>query len=337
MIFQKSARKPKHLEFNYQNQLVEIVQEYTYLGIKLTPTGNFTIAQKSLCDKALRAMFKIQKYTSISKLLYRLAFRIFDSVILPILTYGGEIWGTPKNASFRKWDQSPSEKVHLKFCKMYLELNRKALNTIAKQAFLIAKELDLENRKSYISEIKSYLRETESKNHKTLEPLSNSSIAQALKNIENNYLKFWQGEITASKKLDFYRKFKQDFSVSSYIDILRNRGTRKSFVKFYLSNHKLCIESGRHRRPVLQRKERVCAVCKNNEIEDETHMLFSCALYNTLREQFLIKQQHILNTAFDNYDYWLNILFTTESKASIRTTARYISQCFLLRDAASSN
>ena len=176
-----------------------------------------------------------------------------------------------------------------------------------------------------------------SKNHETLEPLSNSSIAQVLKNIENNYLKFWQGEITASKKLDFYRTFKQDFSVSSYIDILRNRGTRKSFVKFYLSNHKLCIESGRHRRPVLPREERIRAVCKNNEIEDEAHMLFSCTLYNTLREQFLIKQQHILNTAFDNYDYWLNILFTTENKASIRTTARYISQCFLLRDAASSN
>ena len=197
MIFQKSARKPKHLEFYYQNQLIEIVQEYTYLGIKLTPTGNFTIAQKSLCDKALRAMFKIRKYTSISKLPYRLAFRIFDSVILPIYTYSicivGEIWGASKNASFRKWDQSPSENVHLKFCKMYLELNSKALNsatraelgrlpiqitlvkktlkyysylcakdenTIAKQAFLIAKERDLENRKSYISEIKSYLRET---------------------------------------------------------------------------------------------------------------------------------------------------------------------------------
>ena len=85
---------------------------------------------------------------------------------------------------------------------MYLELNRKVLNsatraelgrlpiqiTLVKQAFLIAKELDLENRKSYISEIKSYLRETESKNYETLEPLSNSSIAQVLKSIENNYL-----------------------------------------------------------------------------------------------------------------------------------------------------
>ena len=162
-----------------------------------------------------------------------------------------------------------------KTLKYYSYLCAKDENTIAKQAFLIAKELDLENRKSYISEIKSYLRETESKNHETLEPLSNSSIAQVLKNIENNYLKFWQGEITASKKLDFYRKFKQDFSVSSYIYILRNRGTRKSFVKFYLSNHKLCIESGRHRRPVLPREERVCAVCKNNEIEDETHTVYT--------------------------------------------------------------
>ena len=40
---------------------------------------------------------------------------------------------------------------------------------------------------------------------------------------------------------------------------------------------------------------------------------------------------------YANYDYWLNMLFTTENKASIRTTARYISLCFLLRDAASSN
>ena len=69
MIFQKSARKPKHLEFYYQNQLVEIVQEYTYLGIKLTPTGNFTIAQKSLCDKGLSAMFKIHQEAVLTALL----------------------------------------------------------------------------------------------------------------------------------------------------------------------------------------------------------------------------------------------------------------------------
>ena len=43
----------KSLHFYYQNQLIEIVQEYTYLGIKLTPNGNFTMAQKSLCVRKL--------------------------------------------------------------------------------------------------------------------------------------------------------------------------------------------------------------------------------------------------------------------------------------------
>ena len=98
-----------------------------------------------------------------------------------------------------------------------------------------------------------------------------------LKNIEINYLKFWQGEITASKKLDFYRKFKQDFSVSSYIDILRNRGTRKSFVKFYLSNHKLCIESGRHRKPLLPREERYAQSAKIMKLKMK-HICYLVAL-----------------------------------------------------------
>ena len=129
MIFQKCGRKPKNLHFYYQNQLIEIVQEYTYLGIKLTPNGNFTMAQKSLCEKALRAIFKIRKYTNISKLPHRLVFKIFDATVLPILTYGGEVWGVSKHTNFKKWDQSPAEKIHLKFCKHYLELNRKASNS----------------------------------------------------------------------------------------------------------------------------------------------------------------------------------------------------------------
>ena len=180
------------------------MQQYTFLGIKLTPTGNFTIAQKSLCEKASRAIFKIQKYTNISKLPKRLAFKIFDSTVLPILTYGGEVWGTSVlNNNFKKWDQSFFEKTHLKFCKIYLELNRRASNsatraelarlplqitlakkalkyysylcnkdenTIVKQSFIMSKELALEQRKSYIFELKLFRRETACDNADTTDP-----------------------------------------------------------------------------------------------------------------------------------------------------------------------
>ena len=43
-IFQKCNKKPRNLQFFYQQHLVDIVQEYTYLGIKITPNGCFTIA-----------------------------------------------------------------------------------------------------------------------------------------------------------------------------------------------------------------------------------------------------------------------------------------------------
>ena len=104
MIFQKCNRKPKNLQFYYQHNLVDVVQEYTYLGIKITPNGCFTMAQKTLCEKAQRAIFKIQKYANISKLPLGVAFKIFDATILPILTYGGEIWAVSKNTNSTRWD-----------------------------------------------------------------------------------------------------------------------------------------------------------------------------------------------------------------------------------------
>ena len=123
MIFQKCIRKPKTLQFYYQHNLVDIVQECTYLGIKITPNGCFTMAQKNLCEKAQRAIFlKIQKYANISKLPLDVAFKIFDATILPILTYGGEVWAVSKNTNFTRWDKSPIEQVHLKFCKILGEL-----------------------------------------------------------------------------------------------------------------------------------------------------------------------------------------------------------------------
>ena len=41
MIFQKRPRKSVDINFNIGTEPIEIVQEYTYLGTRLTPTGNF--------------------------------------------------------------------------------------------------------------------------------------------------------------------------------------------------------------------------------------------------------------------------------------------------------
>ena len=49
-------------------------------------------------------------------------------MIVPILSYNSEVWGILTKQDFKKWDSSPIEKIHLKFCKRYLEVHNKASN-----------------------------------------------------------------------------------------------------------------------------------------------------------------------------------------------------------------
>ena len=61
MIFQKRPKKSIDIKFNIGTESIEIVKEYTYLGTRLTPTGNFTLALEHLKEKALHAFSSIRK------------------------------------------------------------------------------------------------------------------------------------------------------------------------------------------------------------------------------------------------------------------------------------
>ena len=44
------------------------------------------------------------------------------------MLYSSEIWGAYIDNDYFKWDKTVIEKTHLKFCKLYLGVNRKASN-----------------------------------------------------------------------------------------------------------------------------------------------------------------------------------------------------------------
>lgn len=64
MIFQKHPRKSVDINFKMDTEPIEIVQEYTYLGTCLTPTGNFTLALDHLKEKAIRAFSNTRKHNT---------------------------------------------------------------------------------------------------------------------------------------------------------------------------------------------------------------------------------------------------------------------------------
>ena len=94
----------------------------------LTPTGNFTLALEHLKGKVLHAFSSIRKQAILNKLNPNAETQILDTMIFSILSYNSEVWGMYTKQHFKKWDRSPIERLHLKFCKRYLEVNNKASN-----------------------------------------------------------------------------------------------------------------------------------------------------------------------------------------------------------------
>ena len=61
MIFNKSGKVLKGYTFSFEEQSLELVSEYKYLGIIFKPSGSFSFAINYLSKKTSKAMFCIRK------------------------------------------------------------------------------------------------------------------------------------------------------------------------------------------------------------------------------------------------------------------------------------
>ena len=92
--------------------------------------------------------------------------------------------------------------------------------------------------------------------------------------------------LKTNRKLVFYNTFKTDTKKAVFLDFIKNPLHGTAVNKFRLGNHRLRIETGRHTVPKTPENLRVCSLCQSNEIENESHVLFSCIVYNNFRSKF---------------------------------------------------
>ena len=87
---------------------LETMNQFRYLGIVLGSSGSFTDTVADLTDKGNRALFGLKRIlTKNPYISLPLQIELFDTLILPVLSYSCEIWG------FREADQL--EKIHIVF------------------------------------------------------------------------------------------------------------------------------------------------------------------------------------------------------------------------------
>ena len=141
MVFSKSGRLLKESnDFLYGSNKINSVREYCYLGITFSLTGSLNNAQQKLHQKGLRSYFSLKKMVDVGSLRKTVLFKLFDSLIVPVVGYGCQVW-LPETHLFKSLDHHPShnsvlqaiskdplENLHLAFMKWSLGVSRKTSN-----------------------------------------------------------------------------------------------------------------------------------------------------------------------------------------------------------------
>ena len=92
MILKKGGIN-RNVMFKYNDQYLELVNHFSYLGIVFTPGGSFKITLETLSGAALKAIFKLKSYLiKFPDLKTSYMLDLFEKLEVPVLSYDSEIW-----------------------------------------------------------------------------------------------------------------------------------------------------------------------------------------------------------------------------------------------------
>ena len=309
VIFSK-GRPPRNLRFVYNGNELEIVDEFSYLGILYSRTGSFTKAKKSQAEKATRAVYDIIKKGRLHNLNIETHLELFDKIVKPILLYGCEVWGIG--------DNSIIERVHLKFCKLLLnlkkstpdfmiygELGRYPLDICIKLRIInywvklihgkqeklpvilyqLAKKNYCENI-PWVMKVKNILDNSGLSVVWTTQNFTSGNwLYNTLKlNLIDQFKQSWNNTVQNSPKALNYRLYKDNLQFENFFNILDDKNI-VTLSRFRTLNNKLPIETGRWQN--VPRENRKCNLCNSGDIGDEFHYIFTCSSLMDSRRQFL--------------------------------------------------
>jgi hypothetical protein len=288
----------------YDGKSVDIVDSFKYLGVIFNFNGKFDLCQKNLREQGCKAMFALLSRCNTLNLPIDLQLDLFDKMVVPILTYGGEIWGFSNNSAL--------ESVNIKFykyvlgvkkttpnCMVYGELGKFPIDITIKCKMITFWNKLVNGKQSKLSykmyKIMYELYQEDkfkcdwlSTIHKTLNECGMTDIwldqsvnindkflkRQIHLSLKDQFVQSWHSELDNSSKCILYKSYKLDFEFEKYL-ILLNKQSRKLMIKFRTSNHKLPVERGRYAN--VDRNNRYCDICDRQILGDEFHLLLECS------------------------------------------------------------
>ena len=256
------------------------------------------------------------------------AFELFDKMVLPVLTYGAEIWGskqykaiediqiyyckkvlglpmqTHNSATLGECGRFPVHIYCAKKCiKYWLKILNMPSHRYVKCCYVMLKRLDEQGNKTWATGIKDLLFKYGFGTVWLEQGVVDEGlfISLFMTRLKDCYKQEWNSEVHNSSKLSVYCTFKSMLEPEKYLEYINVWKFKQALAKFRCSAHKLAIERGRHNGTLLE--NRLCSYCESIGtivIEDEYHVLLCCPRFTDLRNMY-IDPIYITNVTFDKF------------------------------------
>ena len=313
MVFNSNGKSHVYI-FKYKDFILETVKSYCYLGVTITYSGHIGGSSKLLMEKGRKAFFKIKNSSGLNNPC-RLLEKLFDTLVVPVVLYGSEIWGLETSLN----DSEPFEYMHMKFIKEILGVHYKATNVACRAeigrlplkskvqtAVINFCEHIIKSQNSLVNKIYSLTEQSNlwvkkvkkitsvlgylfiNSDPVNMIPLYQKSIQQRIHDIA---LQEQDSSMLNSSKLDFYKNIYKIQTRAQYVDSISYRSDRSVLAKIRISAHNLTVEKGRY--TGILRHDRICKVCNTGSIENEQHFLLECPAYKLLCEDFILKLEKV--------------------------------------------
>ena len=331
-------------DFVFNGEVLEVVDEFTYLGVVFNYKNNFKKAQNKQVSQAKKAMYSLMIKSKKLRLPIDIQLDLFNRLVVPILLYGSEVWGYENLTQI--------EGLHNQYCKQLLRLRKNTMNHMAlgelgrlelsrlvKERMInywyrsiTGKEIKLS---TIVCNILKLLNDQDIYSspwikfiHTTLNELGMSNIwddygqlnklwlKSAIKlRLNDTYFQKWQNKINDSTVCLNYRIIKNDIKLERYL-IKLPFSLRLSLTRFRCANHRLPIVTGRY--AGIERDNRVCNFCDTNKIGDEFHYLFECPKLKADRLKFIKPYYRIRPNALKMMQ-----LFNSENSKELINLAKF--------------
>ena len=314
------GKKPNYeYPFKLNNQLLEHVSSFKYLGITFNFNGKFNRSIKELKDQGRRAMFSLLQKSRHLELDISVQIELFNSLVRPILTYGCEIWGyacieiieslqleflkyilhvkksTPNCFVYGESGQYPLYiHVYSRMIKFWHKLTICSEDKISSLFLKTIHECYDFNifQSEWLTKIKNILDECGLSfvwvNPRVISTEQLNKIF--LVRLQDMFIQSWMQQCVNCNKSCNYHLYKTTFGIEKYL-INLPFCYRVALTKLRTANHKLPIEKGRYRN--LPREERKCSLCNEEKIGDEFHFLLECPFFNDIRANYIDKYYRI--------------------------------------------